>query len=102
MSTIGIKTGRISCTEPNKANTPKAETKTWYFTFGCGQRFEGQCQPIIGTYSDARAEMFMVHGKAWAFQYSAEQWQEIKDDPTRFWEMETEMIVMTAQVTADE
>ena len=36
-------------------------------------------------------KMFEKYGTQWAFQYSAEEWDSWKKDPTRAWFMETEI-----------
>lgn len=44
-----------------------------YFTFGVGQELAGHVQPIKAESAEAaRAKMFEVYGKKWAFQYSEE------------------------------
>lgn len=49
---------------------------TWYFTFGQGQENSGHYVKIDGTFESARKEMFIRFGRAWAFQYSEEEWKE--------------------------
>ena len=57
----------------------KDASKTWYFTFGCGQLHAGRVQPIVAeSYDEARAKMFQMYGGAWCFQYSNEDWADIK------------------------
>lgn len=68
---------------------------TWIFTFGSSREIHGdragKYVRIKGTFESAREEMFKRYGSKWAFQYSEEEWEEIKRDPNRFWEMETEL-----------
>lgn len=49
------------------------ETRTWMFTFGCGQRNAGCVQPIKAedAYA-ARLKMMQMHGRNWSFQYTEE------------------------------
>ena len=63
----------------------------WVFTFGVGQKHEGRCVRIKGTYEEAREEMVRRYGTEWAFQYSAKQWDKWKKDPNRAWCMEKEL-----------
>lgn len=64
----------------------------WRFTFGCGMPNEGKCQPILAdSFGSAREKMFELHGPKWAFQYSEEEWDEIKNDKNRYWEMEEDL-----------
>ena len=72
------------------------EYSTWYFTFGCGQKHAGYCQPIKApSYGSARAKMFEMYGAEWAFQYSEQEWNETKNNPNRWWELEKELAVVT-------
>lgn len=71
-------------------NSP-SEWKEWVFTFGCGQPNAGKFVRISGTFNEAREEMFRRYGSAWAFQYSAEEWDEWQKDPDRVWCMEKEL-----------
>lgn len=65
--------------------------KKFYFTFGCGQ-YEGKYQVVMAYDSnEARAKMINVHGDKWAFQYAEEEWNIMRDDPHRFWPMESEL-----------
>lgn len=63
----------------------------WIFTFGCGQALAGKCVRISGTYGEARQKMMEVFGDKWAFQYSLEEWEQMKNDPNRMWPMEEEL-----------
>ena len=65
----------------------------WIFTFGSGQENEGCCVRIEGTFDEARRKMVNRFGLNWGFQYSAEEWEEFKNDPKRFWPMEEEIYV---------
>lgn len=70
--------------------------QVWRFTFGCGQHNAGYCQPILGTFESAREKMFSMYGPEWCFQYSEKQWEDIKTDPMRYWEMEKELKLVEA------
>lgn len=63
----------------------------WYFTFGCGQEYAGCCVKFYGTFSEARHQMCDRFGTHWAFQYSEEEWESMKNDPNRTWPMEREL-----------
>lgn len=63
----------------------------WIFTFGVGQENGGKYVRIKGTYREAREKMCNKYGDKWAFQYPEEEWDEYKNDPSRDWEMETEL-----------
>jgi hypothetical protein len=64
----------------------------YIFTFGCGQKQAGYCQPIFAKdYEEARNKMFELHGAKWAFQYTGERWDAIKNNPNRIYTIETEM-----------
>ena len=63
----------------------------WIFTFGYGQPLEGKCVRIAGTYGEARQKMIKMFGTQWAFQYSAQEWDKWKEDPSRAWMMEKEI-----------
>lgn len=63
----------------------------WIFTFGVGHELRGHFIRIKGTYEEARAKMCEIFGMRWAFQYSAEEWNKWAKDPTRQWDMETEI-----------
>ena len=64
---------------------------TWYFTFGSGQEHEGHCIKIEGSFESARQKMFDRFGSHWAFQYSEDEWERMKNDPNRYWPLETEL-----------
>ena len=49
----------------------------WVFTFGCGQQYAGRYVKFFGTYGVARQKMMDRYGRAWAFQYSEDEWQEV-------------------------
>lgn len=64
----------------------------WVFTFGCGQYpFGGRCVRIKGNFDTARKKMFDLVGSEWGFQYSAEEWEEMKNDPNRLYPLEQEI-----------
>ncbi len=63
----------------------------WIFTFGSGQKHAGHYVKIKGTYGSARQKMVDKYGLSWAFQYSEEEWNKFKEDPNRWWPMETEL-----------
>ena len=76
----------------NKIPTPKKE-KAWVFTFGCGRDVYGDnAGKAVKVYAksckEAREKMVEKYGTKWAFQYSESEWNKIKNDPKRFWEME--------------
>ena len=76
--------------QKKKTKKPKPEG-WWYFTFGCGQQHAGRYVKIWGTLMDARDRMFERYGAKWSFQYSEKVWNKMKNDPNRFWPMETEL-----------
>ena len=49
----------------------------WYFTFGLAHPFKDCIQPIRGNYEKARAIMFNIYGKKWAFQYEENKGREL-------------------------
>lgn len=63
------------------------EPQWWYFTYGVDHEYSNYYTKIKGTYHDARAKMFELHGDKWCWQYSEDEWDEIKNDPKRFWDM---------------
>ena len=79
----------------NVLPTPKKEKPEpegwWYFTFGFGQPNAGRYVKIWGTFESARYKMIVLYGYKWAFQYSEEEWEKVKNDPNRRWPMETEL-----------
>lgn len=79
----------------NRLPTPKKPKEQWWiFTFGSGQAYPGKYVKIKGTFASARQKMCDKYGTGWAFQYSAEEWEEMKKDPARFWPMEEELEVI--------
>lgn len=47
----------------------------YYFTFGCGQKYEGCYYVVSGkSFAEARKEMFEKFGKKWSMQYDEKQW----------------------------
>lgn len=76
----------------NKIPTPKREW--WIFTFGWGMPHGGKYVKIKGTYGEARQKMCDKYGTQWAFQYSEKEWEDMKNDPKRFWDMEVELEVI--------
>lgn len=70
--------------------------QVWRFTFGVGQTNAGYCQPIFGTFSSARAKMVSMYGLEWCMQYSEKEWEDIKNDPDRYWEMEKDLKLVEA------
>lgn len=62
----------------------------YLFTF-CNER-AGYCQPIFAeNYMKAREKMFELNGDYWAFQYSREEWELLRNRPGRNWDMEQEL-----------
>lgn len=49
----------------------------WIFTFGITHPLRNKVQPIRGSYEDARAKMFELYGKKWAFQYHMAELDEL-------------------------
>ena len=70
--------------------------QVWRFTFGSGQYKEGYCQPIFGTFASAWAKMVSMYGLKWCMQYSEKEWEDIKNDPDRDWEMEKDLKLVEA------
>ena len=70
------------------------ESKYWIFTFGVGQKHGGYYVKIKGTFRGARAVMIERYGLEWCWQYSQEEWDEIVNDKTRSYPLETEMEVI--------
>lgn len=66
----------------------------WYFTFGYGQPHQGYYVKIKGSYSEARTKMVKKYGIRWAFQYSENEWNDILNNPDRYWPMEKELEVI--------
>ena len=63
----------------------------YIFTFGQDQENEGKCVRIEGDEYSTRKKMFEKYGNKWAFQYSEEEWEAIRNNPQRFWDMEEEI-----------
>ena len=63
----------------------------WIFTFGCGQKYAGKCVRIKGGFNEARQKMHNKFEDKWAFQYSADEWEKMKNDPNRMYPMEEEI-----------
>ena len=64
----------------------------YIFTFGCGQKNAGYAQPIYAKdYEAARNKMFELHNNKWAFQYTGEHWETMKNRPNRMFTLETEL-----------
>lgn len=72
------------------------QKQKWRFTFGDNHAHPGYCQPIIGTFQSARHKMFELYGDQWCMQYSEKEWNEIENDPDRYWEMEEDLEVIEA------
>ena len=68
----------------------------WRFTFGLGQTNAGYCQPIFGTFESAWAKMVSMYGREWCMPYSEKEWEDIKNDPDRYWEMEKDLKLVEA------
>ena len=57
--------------------------KTYYFTFGFGQKNEGYCQPVLAKSSKAaRNRMVDLYGDKWAFQYTEDEFKQYRLDGT--------------------
>lgn len=79
----------------NKLPKPKkSKEKYWIFTFGSGQQYAGRYVKVKGTFSSAREKMVERFGTNWGFQYSEKEWEKMKNDPNRSWDMETELGVI--------
>ena len=52
----------------------------WIFTFGDGPN-AGKCVRLKGDQDSTRIMMFHKVGDNWAFQYSVEEWEQMKKDP---------------------
>lgn len=67
--------------------------RKFIFTFGSGQLYQGYCQPIYAeTWTRAREIMMNIHGAHWGFQYTGEQWEEMKNNKNRMFELEQELL----------
>jgi hypothetical protein len=84
----------LMCDNTLPKKKPKKKPEEWIFTFGCGQQHAGKCVRIKGTYGEARAKMFELFGAEWCFQYSAKEWDRMKNDPNRTYPMEEELEVI--------
>ena len=73
---------------------PKEKEQWWVFTFGSGQEHAGYYVKIRGTYITARSKMFEKYDNKWAFQYSWKEWEDMLNDPCRYWPMEEELEVI--------
>lgn len=64
------------------------------FTFGAGHLLSGTAIKVKGDKQESRKRMFDFYGDRWAFQYSEEEWEKMKNDPNRDHPMEeiTEVI----------
>ncbi|MCK9477965.1 MAG: hypothetical protein M0R40_00500 [Firmicutes bacterium] len=52
----------------------------YIFTFGCGQKLAGFCQPIYAKdYTTARQRMVDIHGSNWSMSYTEEEWEAAKE-----------------------
>jgi hypothetical protein len=81
--------------ECNGLECPELPCEKYYiFTFGCGMQHAGKYVKIKGTYGQARAKMFEKYGEDWSFQYSEDEWENMKKDPKRNYLMETELEVL--------
>ena len=79
------------------------DKQIWRFTFGKGQQHAGHCQPIkASSHEAARTKMFELYGSEWCFQYSEQQWQEVIDNPMRFWPMEEELPLIEVENKEEE
>ena len=64
----------------------------YYFTFGCGTPNKGKCQVIEASCElFARAKMFEIYGSHFCTSYGEEQWNEMKNNPNRPYELEHEL-----------
>ena len=66
----------------------------YIFTFGGSHLYAGKAVKVKGDCDTARKKMFDFYGDRWAFQYSEEEWEKIKNDPTRDHPMEEIMEVI--------
>ena len=71
----------------------EVKTKCWYFTFGQSSDIYGDManravKVYANSYGEARQKMFDYYGSHWGFQYSEEEWEKMKNDPSRYWPME--------------
>ena len=66
----------------------------WIFTFGCGQENAGHYVKVAGNCQEAREKMIAKYGTKWCFQYSEGEWESFKNNPDRYWKLETELEVI--------
>ncbi len=71
---------------------PEQKEETWIFTFGANQQHAGHYVKFTGTFEEAREKMLQKYGYEWGFQYSEEEWEELENNPNRWWKLETELI----------
>lgn len=76
-----------------------ANNQYWIFTFGCGRDIYGdRAGKHVRIYADsayeARQKMCEKYSTKWGFQYSAEEWEDMKNNPDRWWDMEEELEVI--------
>ena len=70
----------------------KLDKPSWVFTFGSGQQYEGKCVRVFADdFMEARQKMIDRYGIEWGFQYSSDEWEEMRNDPKRYWDMEEEI-----------
>lgn len=56
------------------------EKRTYYFTFGIGQKLGGFCQPILASSEKiAREKMQEIHGIRYAFQYTENEYLKLSE-----------------------
>ena len=65
--------------------------EAWIFTFCGDQPNAGKFVKIYGSFNTARSKMFNKYGDKWGFQYSEKEWNDMKNNPNRKWDMETEL-----------
>lgn len=83
----------LMCDNVIPHKNPKKKTEKWIFTFGSGQLHEGHYVAIEGSFSEARTKMVDMFGDNWGFQYSEDEWEEMENDPNRWWPLETPLEV---------
>ena len=60
----------------------------YIFTFGSDHALAGKAIKIKGSFMASRLRMIEEFGTKWAFQYSEKEWEDLENDPNRFWPME--------------
>lgn len=60
----------------------------YIFTFGSDHALAGKAIKIKGSFMASRLRMIEEFGTKWAFQYSEKEWEDLKNDPDRYWPME--------------